>query len=255
MKLLKWLLVSLALLSSPAFAAYTKGTMAQGGLAGTGTATTCSPTYLAHDAAWVVGTYGTGTAITETVTDGTNTYAKVGSTVCDAPNGQCMAQFYAKDVAAGTPTVSFNLVSSSSVIGIMVLPLHGMDNTANAVGGGQLQSGPGSGANAITSGTITPAAQPAFFGGIVLNTSDFTTTFTGGTGFTDNGALSAWTGISLPPSRYEDVEITSTAAKAATFTASSGAGQNITMAITAPEPGGAGGSPSSSGLLLRGAGK
>jgi hypothetical protein len=98
MKFLNWLFAFLVLLSAQAFGAYSKGTMAQAGQAALGTAITCTPTYSAHDEAWVVGTYGTGVAISETVTDGTNTYVKLGSTVCDAPNGQCMAQFYSKDV-------------------------------------------------------------------------------------------------------------------------------------------------------------
>jgi hypothetical protein len=216
--------------------AYSKGTMAQGGTSGAVTAITCSATYAAHDVAWVVGTYGVGTPLTETVTDGTNTYVKLGSTIADGPNGQCMVQFYCKDCAAGTYTVSFNLASSTSVVAVFVLPIHGLDNTATPVGGGQLQSSPGAATDAISSGNITPGAQPGFFGGLVLDTSDFSTNYVGGTLFTDNGGLTAWDGASLPHSRYEDVRITSTSAKAATFTATPGPGNNIVMAFTFPEP-------------------
>ena len=222
--------------------------MAQNAAAATGTALTCTPTYLAHDSSWVVVTYDNTSAITETVTDGVNTYVKVGSTVVDPTNSQCMAQFFCKDCAAGTPTVSFNLASTRPNRGIFVLPIHGLDNTTTPVGGGQLQSGAGNAIDAITSGNITPPAQPAFFGGFVLNTSSLTPTYAGGTGFADNGGLSTWDSISLPHSRYEDVRITSTSAKAATFTTSDGSGQNITLAITAPEAGGGG---SSASFLVR----
>lgn len=239
MKFLKRICFFLFLVIAPTFAAYSLGTAAQAADVSSGNTLTCTPTYLVHDGSWVVVTYGNGSTIATTITDGTNTYTQIGTTINDATHGQSMAQFYSNDVAAGTPTVSFILVGTADFRGMFVLPIHGLDNTATPVGGGQLQSAPGSGTDAITSGNITPLAQPAFFGGFAFNDNSGSETFVGGTGFTDRGGLSTWTGQGFPAARYEDVRITSTSNKAATFTAGIGTNNNFTLAITIPEPSGA----------------
>jgi hypothetical protein len=81
------------------------------------------------------------------------------------------------------------------------------------------QASPGAGADAITSGNITPGEQPAVLIGLSQNTAGAGGTApNAGTGFTSRGAVWDFEGLIDPIARLEDRRLTATDAVAATFT-------------------------------------
>jgi hypothetical protein len=190
--------------------------------------------------AWV--TYGSGSAVSETISDGTNTWAKVGSTISDAGNGQSAAHFECLNAVAGTYTVTCTLGSAESFRGLCIARYSGLANTGSAQVAQALVNSPGSGANAIGPGNITPASQPGILRGVVMDCSGAgEPSVTAGTGFTTRGAMSNIDSAFGVKSGTEDKAITSTSAVAATFTAGSGTGNFLSMGYFALDGGGGGG--------------
>jgi hypothetical protein len=109
----------------------------------------------------------------------------------------------------------------------------------------QSQASPGTGTDAVTSGTGNVTSQPALIWGCVLGAG---TSYVAGTGFTQR---SAW-GFSC----VEDKRVTATGNQAATFTAA-GSASNVQTAMLAFAEAGAGGSNANLlsgkfGMLLKG---
>lgn len=94
-------------------------------------------------------------------------------------------------------------------------------NTAGLQGSSSnTQTAPGTGANAITTGTITPSSQPAFLSAVVVNTAaGLYSVPSAGTGFT-----SGIVGFFAEASRSESIAISSLTPVAGTFTDSVGGG-------------------------------
>lgn len=258
MKQIFALLLGLFLAFRPVSAAYAIGNQYNAVDNSSGTSmTTPSVIYAAHDRAVVFVTYGSGTTDVETVSDGTNTYTKLGSTLNDATNGQSMAVFELLDATAGTYTVTFSVATAQAARAMAIKAYSGLSNT----GAGQLasnnQSAPGNGANAVTTGTVTPAAQPGALVAASFDDQGSETTITASGTFTSRGAFTTWDASFGTKSMSEDTRITSTSAVAGTFTAGSGTGRFLNMAVFVQEPGagGGGGSAPPSGILLRGSGK
>jgi hypothetical protein len=87
-----------------------------------GTALTQSRTYGAGERVLVWARWITVGGSTPSVTDGTNTYTQIGTTLSDVANtGSDYAVFECKNTASGTFTVSFNL-SIASIFRAMGLP-------------------------------------------------------------------------------------------------------------------------------------
>lgn len=206
------------------------------------TAITVSATYSAGDQAICIATYDdTGGLLSETMTDGTNTYTKIGTTEDDTVGGQCYVIFQCKNCAAGTFTVSFNLPSSRGFIAIGVTHEAGLSTTTTAVQAQNVQNNPGTGTDAVTSTNLTPGSQPGMLLGIGSADSSSITSITAGTGFTNEGALTNWDTAFSTKSRVEDKRLTSISAVASTFTlGSSGTNQTVvSFGIFVPESGGA----------------
>jgi hypothetical protein len=188
-----------------------------------------STTYAAHDTAIVEITYG-GTAQVETVTDGTNTYVRAGSSQYDVNNDQTGATFVCKDCAAGTFTPVMTLPLASSFRDIGVSRYNGLDNSATPQAISAVLHNIGTGTDLLTSGNITPASQPAMLYAFIFEDSGVGASAAAGTGFTDRTGFTNWnTGIG--PSRVEDRRLTATTAVAGTFTANNASNTFIIRAL------------------------
>lgn len=225
----------------------------------TGGATTlvfASQTFTAGDYVVVGITYGNATAVTESIADGTNAYTKVGSTLTDGTNGQNMAVFVCKSAAAGSFTLTVTFGSSVSYRGIMYARYTGLDNAATPAQAGSVVVNAGTGTDAITSGNVTPAGQPAMIFTFAVEVSGGGSALAFGSGFVDRGAMTNWNTY-IGFSRFEDKRVTSTSGVPGTFTVSAGTHSYLCMALAANEVGASGGGAVAppSGMLLRGGGK
>jgi hypothetical protein len=166
---------------------------------------------------WV--TYGKGTLITASVSDGVNEFTQIGSTIHNTSNQQSCALFQCTSAVGGTRDITFTLASSALYRAVGYLRYTGLSGTAQATVG-QSQLTPGTGTDGVSSGSITPVSQPAALIGITFAPISGAATLTAGTGFTDRGDFAATLAAFNNTSRIEDKLLTGTAATAATFTSS-----------------------------------
>jgi hypothetical protein len=202
--------------------------------------------------AWV--TYGSGTAVSESMSDGTNTWSKIGTTLSDSGNTQSSVQFECLSATGGTYTITCTLGSAQVYRGICVARYTGLASTGTGQTAATHNVGPGSGAGAVTSGNLTPAGQPGMLRGVSMDDSATESSLTAAGGATSRGAMSNIETSFFVKTMTEDKSITSTSAVAATFTAGSGTGNFLTMAYYAQESGGGGGGSPVSQLMLLGVG-
>jgi len=205
-----------------------------------GTSQTLSVTYSLHDRAELYITYGNGSAVSETVSDGTNTYALV-KQISDAGNGQSSSTYECKDCASGSFTITVTLGSSLPYRNIVSTTYTSLDNSAANANNGKNNIAPFGGADTVTSQTATPGSQPAMVMGYSMDTSGSETSLAAGTGFTNRGTMANTETAIGVKTRIEDKRVTSTSAVAATFTPGSGAGNFNTFVVIVPESGGGGG--------------
>ena len=151
--------------------------------------------------------------LTETVTsvtdNGGNTWTLL-ATISDTPNGDSITVWESATVAAAT---SITTTYSASLTGSCSFNLFQYTGLNPAVAGqivSSVQASSTTATDAMTSGTLIPAAQPGALIGV--GKLQYGAAYVSGTGFSAGGAGSAWF-------RYEDKPITSTSAVAATFTA------------------------------------
>lgn len=149
-----------------------------------------------------------------------------------ATSGTFNAWWYAKNIKTQTNnvvTATFNGSPGAAVI--YVAQYSGLDTVApfdkSMVGD---QTAPGTGTNAVTSGTLTPASQPGMFIGFCSNQ-------TAGAGPTASAGFTArtqvWNVIGSTEATPEDVRLTATSAKAATWTVASGQGASEHVSVAA----------------------
>ncbi len=153
------------------------------------------------------------------VTDNqSNTYTIVRS-IADAGDGQSAATFYRANVTNAPTTVTCNLAASLPYRGISIHEVSGADTSAPlGVETGQTQQSPGTGANALTSGSVTTTTNGEYIYGVSFNDGDLGTgssDFAPGTGFTERSEHLTTTELSLAS---EDQIQTSAGSIAATFT-------------------------------------
>lgn len=132
---------------------------------------------------------------------------------------------FTNNASSGTPTVTCTFSATASARGIAIKEITGGVTTAPDTHTGQDQTSVGTGTDAISSGNATNANQPALISAFTLNTATTSTTASTGTGFTTGAAY--WSGIYGTGNKgfSESERITTTTAKAATYTAS-GSGLN-----------------------------
>ena len=203
-------------------------TAANAGASASGASISVSRTYTGGERAvvWVT----VGGASTITVTDGTNTYTQVGSQVT-ASSGDVQAVFECASCAAGTFTVQANFGTSNAFRGIAVHRFSGLTGSGSLVGAAQ--TAPGTGADGLSSGNLTPASQPALLLGIATDFNGSTVNV--GTGFTSSAV---YTNVDTANGSYtvsETKRLTSTSAVPATATATSSPSNFLTLAYWAAE--------------------
>jgi hypothetical protein len=201
-----------------------------------GTALTQSRTYGAGERVLVWARWITVGGATPSVTDGTNTYTQIGTTLSDVANtGSDYAVFECKNTASGTFTVSFNLSLASTFRAMGIARYSGLDTSVNGVGARQAQASPGTGADAVSSTNLTPGSQPGVLVGFGYDDGGGGAVSAGTTGFTSRGTMSNMDTAFGTTSRVEDKAITSTSAVAATFTGTIGTDNYIAFAVYFPD--------------------
>jgi hypothetical protein len=206
--------------------------MGSNGNTASGTTLTVNPTYTSGDTVFIW-TSCNGAPTTQTITDGTNTYTQIGSSIT-AGGGDVVAVFQCISAAAGSPTVTMTIGTARAFRQIGYIRYSGL--TGSATQAGQFQGAPGTGTNAITSGNVTISSQPALLLGISYDFNG--STITAGTGFTSRGAMTTGDAINGTASLFEDLRKTNTTATAATFTTVAGGASNfITFGIWCAESG------------------
>lgn len=252
MKKLFTFFLLLFLLVSPSFSAY--AFVASGDNADAGSSSTLTitgVTFGANETVFLHITYGDGTELTETITDGTNTYEKVGSTIEDVSDNQLGAKFICKNTVAGTYNIVLTLSASVYYRGIRYCRYTGLDNSGTAQDVSDWRSNIGTGTDALTTSNITPSSQPGILWGCAAEVSGSASVPTAGTFFTTRGSGTNWS-ANIGQNLMQDRRITSTSAVASTMTLSSATNQWLVGAIFFPEAsgGGGGGSPAFRGTLL-----
>jgi len=200
------------------------------GNSASGTTLTVSATYTAGEHVFIRAIRGS-LGGTETITDGTNTYTAIGSSVTTP--GDTITHYECVSTAAGTFTVTQTLSAAAAFRGIQGLRYTGLD-TSTSLHAGQFQSPPPTTTDATSSGNLTPSSQP----GILIGWSyDFngSGSTVAGTGFTSRSTFTTEAAANGSASRAEDQRLTSTAAVAATFTTPGATGNVITSAIWCAE--------------------
>jgi hypothetical protein len=188
---------------------------ADSGAAGSATTLTRSATYSAGDTIQVWVKYASS-SITVTVSDGTHAFTQVGGYVSDGSTRR-VALFEAHNVAAGTFTITATFSSTVANRSMAYVRCTGASTGVGAqTGAGQFQASPGAGANAVTTGNMTPTSQPNAVVAFDITTTSGAT-ISAGTGYTSLGAIASYNSLQGDTSLVEWKRTTSTAAVAGTF--------------------------------------
>ena len=172
--------------------------------------------------------FNSGANIIDTVADSLgNTYVLADTAVGFA--GDSHATYYAKNITGGACTVTVTLTASVGYRSLVVHEASGLDTTApldqHVI---NTQTTPGTGANAVTSGSVTTTTDGQYiFGATHVNNVGAGVTVTPGTGLTGRESIDG--GADSAPLESEDLIQTSAGAIAATFTQS--VDNNVTTAI------------------------
>jgi hypothetical protein len=163
----------------------------------------------------LLGIYKDGAETVSSVTDDAgNVSTRLGA---DMAMGSALLSAWDGVIAANatTITVIYSATSTTKAIKLYLHQATGIDAAIAAQYAKADPATPGTGADGISSGTLTPAAQPGVLVGLVV--PHFGTLSSSGTGFTDRGEVP----VTGDHARVEDKVIAATSAVAATFTAAS----------------------------------
>jgi hypothetical protein len=199
------------------------------GIYDSGTTISCSVTYATGDTGIIFTTYNAiGSGTTTSVSDGTNTYTQVGTELVDTVNDQRVNMFECVNPTPGTYTVTQTIGAAKLYRGIAAGVYVGITGSALDYAG-NFQAAPGTAANAVTSGNVTPTNAPATIIGITL--AQGTATVTEGAGFKSRGAFTSLDTAFSNTTKIEDKTVATSADVAATFTTSSASINNMTVAL------------------------
>lgn len=208
-----------------------------GGLNGSSTtvAAAIATTSVAGDGL-IVWTWATGAQSSPpTITDDLgNSYTQL-ATFNDPTDNATAACHYCKNSVGSSPTVTATYGTARTLHGICVQPITGHDNTATPACAGQNQSAPGTTTDIVTSGNVTPSAQPGKLIGFSCNS--FGNAISVGTGFADGGgAFASWTsGAGGSSTRVESKSYAALSAISATFTIANGTGRSGSFSLAVPD--------------------
>ena len=194
-------------------------------------------TYTGGEAAIVAITYASGTTVARTSFVDTlgNTYTQVGSDANDVADSQSTAVYIAYNCKAGATTITVTWAAAQTFRGISASRYSGLTRQPAAQAVSQVQAAPGTGADAMTSGNLTPGYSPGLLFGFLFNESA-TNVVNAGTGFTSRGTVPSWpTAFGTSSLRVEDKQVTSQSPVAATGTLTVNDPNQVTFAIFAPE--------------------
>jgi len=155
-----------------------------------------------------------------------NTYTLINKAQSSAgPGNQTFYLYAASNSHGGANTVQLNLATASAVRGLLILEVGGtaaspLDGSAH-----NDQASPGTGAGAVLSGSASNANQPAL--AIAFSLPIFTNSApTAVSPYTSQGTF--W-GISTGAGRCEYQNLTSTGSQQATFTATAGTTEHLSL--------------------------
>lgn len=154
----------------------------------------------------------------------------------NATDSQGAVWGYVKNILGGTGTTTATANAAVTFFSLYCKEISGLDTQSPfmaTVAAGNRQAAPGTGADLVVSGLMTPTNQPGMVDGF---SNDFTAAAgipTAGTGFTSRTGV--WLVGSLS-TRPEDKRITSLANVQATFTALTAGDTYYTMAMLFAEP-------------------
>ncbi len=194
-------------------------------------------TVSAGSALWVVGGADVASTPGITVSDTVNgSYgaALTPGAVTDAANDIGLIAFLKLSAGAGATTVTAN--GSAVILVLEIGDVHATSSLQDS--DGQQQTGPGAGADAVTTPNMTLTNDPGLIVGCSLNCG-FTTAPTAGTSFTSHGAI--WNPGGGAIARAESRRVTSAGSFAATFTRAAAQNHISIGAILREAAGGGGG--------------
>lgn len=178
-----------------------------------------------------------GTTVSS-ISDGTNTYARVSGPVFDTAGPDAFEIWEAKNTTGGTYTLTVTYDGSRSYRGVGVARYSGLDVGATAQAVNNKQTNVATTTDAVTSTTLTPASQPGMLWGVCHDS--YNRTLTAGTGFTSRGNFANHASVFASKVQVEDIAISSTSAVAATFTINNAVNRCTTFGIyTLEDSGGA----------------
>jgi len=205
------------------------------GTAASGTTQAINVTYAAGDKAVIRIGWGSNTSITRTgFSDGTNTYTQVGSDINGTGSaGESHAIYICDSTAAGSVTLTVTWASAVAFREVSVMRYTGL-GTSYQTYAGQCQSAQGTGANAYTTGLMSPSTQPAAVIGWCQSLNG--NAVSAGTGYTDRGTSTTSDSTNGVKTRLMDKRITATSQLALTGTTSTDTGFYFTVGVIISEP-------------------
>lgn len=174
----------------------------------------------------------TGGGVTiSSFSDGTNGTWTLSDVLNDAGNAQNHGHgWFINNASSATPTVTVTFSATVVFRGLAIKEIGGVVTTAADTHKGQVQTAVGTGTDAISSSTVANTNQPAIQSVFTINTGNNTTTAATGTGFTTGaGYWASIYGGSTNRGFSESQRITTTTAKAGTYTASATGSNWITL--------------------------
>lgn len=183
---------------------------------------------------WAVA-YSAASARTITIAGNSNTYVEVGN-FRDATTQIGLIWGYAENVNSGSTELTATFSAAVSSRSIMFAEYSGLRTDGTIYGTDEDAQGnqatPGTGTDAVTTGSITPGEQPAVLIGFAFNVQAGNTP-SAGSSFSDRGGVWVFGGANNF-ARLEDRRLTATTAVAATFTATSNQ-RHLTAAVVLRE--------------------
>ena len=147
--------------------------------------------------------------------------------ICRVDNGTLVAKhWYVENAAAGSTTITLTCNDIASNLAIYVEEIGGLPTTGTLVGRSyNSQASPGTGTDAVTSGTATLVAGSQIICAASINAA-IGTAPTAGTGFTTDGTNPTWLAAHA---RQESLVTSAGGNTAATFTAVTGTNAHLTL--------------------------
>jgi hypothetical protein len=184
---------------------------------------------------WVVGHIGSNSFGFDPPTDtALNSYSATVDEVQDSTNDNRLGHWQVQSCAAGPNTVTVDCAGSNSAIymAILIVEVAGVQNAAFNTHNGQHQTAPGTGTDAISSGTGASSAFTFLLGLTIRDNTGSASPPLSGTGFADGGSLWDFGDAGGARARFETKAAVAAGTVAATFTAA-GSSDNVNTVMIA----------------------